>query len=263
MRRCEPSGRRDARRIVALIPARAGSKRVKGKNVRPLAGHPAIAYSIAAARDSGIFSAIVVSTDSEHYAAIARYYGAEVPFLRPAALAGDQSPDIDWVEHALRALGAQGRTFEYFSILRPTSPFRTADTIRRAWAAFEADGGAESLRAVERCAQHPGKMWVIRGRRMLPLLPLGPAALPWHSQQYAALPEIYVQNASLEIGRSRVVLDGRTIAGETVLPFLTTGAEGFDINNPVDLRIADEMVRSAEAVLPAVGQAPWASEAVA
>ena len=83
--------------IVALIPARSGSKRVPDKNIRPLAGHPLIAYTIAAALGSGIFSDVIVSTDSEHYAEIVKYYGAEVPFLRPAELAGDQSPDIEWL----------------------------------------------------------------------------------------------------------------------------------------------------------------------
>jgi len=245
------------RTVVALIPARAGSKRVSGKNVRPLAGHPVIAYSIASALESGVFSSVVVSTDSEAYAAIARHYGAEVPFIRPASLAGDTSPDIDWVEHALSALAADGRRFDCFSILRPTSPFRQASTIRRAWAAFDADIAADSLRAVERCSQHPAKMWIIRGRRMLPLMPFGPAGQPWHSSQYPTLPEIYVQNASLEIARTRVVFEGRTIAGEVVLPFLTEGSEGFDVNNPLEWRIAEEMVRSGEASLPNVARDPW------
>ena len=87
---------------VALIPARHGSKRVPGKNVRPLAGHPMLAYTIAPAIESGVFESVIVSTDSEETAAIARHYGAEVPFLRPAAFAGDTSPDIEWVEHTLR-----------------------------------------------------------------------------------------------------------------------------------------------------------------
>jgi N-acylneuraminate cytidylyltransferase len=77
--------------IVALIPARAGSKRVPDKNIRPLAGHPVIAYTIAAALESGVFADVIISTDSEHYAEIAQYYGAEVPFLRPPELAGDVS----------------------------------------------------------------------------------------------------------------------------------------------------------------------------
>lgn len=199
--------------IIALIPARSGSKRVADKNIRPLAGHPVIAYTIAAARQSRIFSAILVSTDSEQYAEVARNYGAEVPFLRPTEISGDVSPDIEWIEFTLKRLKEMGREYDCFSILRPTSPFRLPETIQRAWKEFLAEEGVDSLRAVEKCREHPGKMWVVRGKRMVPLLPMGPAELPWHSTPYQALPEVYSQNASLEIAYSRVVFEKRTIAG--------------------------------------------------
>ena len=118
--------------VVALIPARSGSKRVPDKNIRPLAGHPLIAYTIAAALGSGIFNDVMVSTDSEHYAEIAKYYGAQVPFLRPVELAGDQSPDFEWLQYTLSRLRETGRSYDCFSILRPTSPFRMPATIQRA-----------------------------------------------------------------------------------------------------------------------------------
>jgi CMP-N,N'-diacetyllegionaminic acid synthase len=244
--------------IVALIPARAGSKRVPDKNIRPLAGHPVIAYTIAAALQSEIFAAVIVSTDSAQYAEIARHYGAEVPFLRPAEFAGDLSPDIEWVEYTLERLRNEGRSYDCFSILRPTSPFRLPETIRRAWREFLAEEGVDSLRAVEKCRQHPGKMWVVRERRMLPLLPLGPAEQPWHSSQYQSLPEVYVQNASLEIARSRVVFEGRTIAGTVLMPFFTQGYEGFDVNNPYDWDLAEHLVREGMARPPVIPQAPYA-----
>ena len=107
--------------IVGLIPARAGSKRVPHKNIRLLAGHPVIAYTIAAALESKVFSDVIVSTDSKQYAEIARYYDAEVPFLRPPELAGDVSPDIEWLEYTLRRLQEDGRKYDCFSILRPSS----------------------------------------------------------------------------------------------------------------------------------------------
>jgi len=244
--------------IVALIPARAGSKRVPDKNIRPLAGHPVIAYTIAAAAESGIFSDVIVSTDSEHYAEIVKYYGAEVPFLRPQKLAGDQSPDIEWLAYTLDRLQADGRRYDCFSILRPTSPFRLPETIQRAWHDFSTQTGVDSLRAVEKCTQHPGKMWVVRGKRMTPLLPLGPPEQPWHSSQYPSLPEIYVQNASLEIAWSRVVMEDRTIAGNVVMPFLTTGHEGFDVNNEYDWQLAEHMVQTGEAELPQIMQPAYA-----
>jgi N-acylneuraminate cytidylyltransferase len=245
---------------VALIPARSGSKRVPDKNIRLLAGHPLIAYSISAALESGVFAAVIVSTDSERYAEIARYYGAEVPFLRPAAYSGDTSPDIEWVAHTLIELAEGGRHYDCFSILRPTSPFRLPETIRRAWAEFCVENGVDSLRAVEKCSQHPGKMWVIRGRRMLPLLPFGPAEQPWHSSQYPSLPEVYVQNASLEIAWSRVVFEERTIAGNVLLPFLTRDAEGFDVNQPYDWELAEAMAVGNAALLPAVPRAPYLAD---
>jgi N-acylneuraminate cytidylyltransferase len=251
---------RSTPRIVGLIPARAGSTRIRDKNVRPLAGHPLIAYTIAAARASGVFDDVVVSTDSEHYADIARHYGGSVPFLRPVELAGERSPDIDWVEHALTALSAGGADYDAFSLLRPTSPFRQPETIQRAWSEFLAETGIDSLRAVEPCEQHPGKMWIVRGRRMHPLLPLGPAAQPWHSSQYQALPQIFVQNASLEIAWTRVVREGRTIAGEVIVPFLTRGSEGLDVNRPRDWAVAESLLRDGEARLPSVAEAPYADE---
>lgn len=245
---------------VALIPCRSGSKRVPHKNVRPLAGHPLIAYTIAAAKQSEIYSAVIVSTDSDSYADVARHYGAEVPFLRPPRLSGDFSPDIEWVEHALGQLREAERTYDCFSILRPTSPFRLPETIRRAWNAFLAEEGVDSLRAVEKCAQHPGKMWVVRGRRMMPLLPMGPPEQPWHSSQYPSLPEVYVQNASLEIAWSRVVFEEKTIAGTVLMPFFTAGYEGFDVNSAYDWKLAEDLVREGRASLPSVTRSPYPVE---
>lgn len=243
--------------VVALIPARSGSKRVQDKNVRPLGGHPTIAYTIAAAREAGLFEAIVVSTDSARYAAIARHYGAEVLRLRPADMAGATSPDIDWVRFEIGSLRASRRMFDCFSILRPTSPFRLPETIRRAWGEFNLEQGVDSLRAVEKVSQHPGKMWVIRGRRMSPLMPLSPAEQPWHSTQMAALPEVHVQNASLEIAWSRVVSETGTIAGNVLMPFLTTDAEGFDVNTEYDFWYAEQLVARGEARLPTVVEPPF------
>jgi CMP-N,N'-diacetyllegionaminic acid synthase len=242
---------------VAFVPARSGSKRVRDKNVRRLAGHPLLAYAIAGARASGVFQAVVCSTDSEVYAQIARHYGAEVPCLRPPAMAGDLSPDIEWVAHMLDALAAAGRRFDCFSILRPTSPYRRAETIRRAWAQFVAEPGIHSLRAVEKCAQHPAKMWVIRAGRLLPLIPFGPPDRPWHSAQYQALPEVYVQNASLEIAWTRTVAETGTIAGSAIVPFLTEELEGMDLNSPRDWAWAETLAAEHPEALPLVEALPY------
>ena len=122
--------------------------------------------------------------------------------------------------------------------------------------------GVDSLRAVEKCAQHPGKMWVIRGDRMVPLLTpaakgnlgdVAPTPQPWHSTPYQALPPVYVQNASLEIAWTRVVLERRTIAGDVLMPFLTEGYEGFDINDPTDWMVAERLLADGAVRLPEVG----------
>tara|TARA_R110000824_G_scaffold366730_3_gene555768 strand:- start:30586 stop:31356 length:771 start_codon:yes stop_codon:yes gene_type:complete len=245
-------------RVVAFIPARSGSVRVAHKNIRRLRGHPLMAYSICAARASGVFDTVILCTDSQDYAEIGLHYGAEVPFMRDESISTSTSPDIEWVEQALTKLSDAGRTFDAFSILRPTSPFRKAATIRRAFDRFTAAGqSVDSLRAVEKCAQHPGKMWVVRGDRMLPLLPLGPEEQPYHSTQYAALPSVYVQNASLEIAWTRVVTEGRTIAGNVLLPFFTEGDEGLDINNEEDWWYAEHVLGTGEAKLPDIDRLPF------
>ena len=239
---------------VAFIPARSGSKRVPNKNIKPLGGHPMLAYTVRAAIDSGVFDAVICATDSEQYADVARHYGAEVPFLRSSEISGDKSPDIEWVVWVLNALKEQGRDYEIFSILRPTSPFRLPETIQRAWKLFTQDSSADSLRAIEKCKQHPGKMWVIRGQRMLPVMPFTNGNTPWHSSQYAALPEIYAQDASLEIAWSRVPLESGSIAGEAIIPFVSQGLEGFDINEPEDWLLAEHYLAKGETRLPSIKQ---------
>jgi N-acylneuraminate cytidylyltransferase len=237
---------------VALVPARGGSQRVPGKNLLPLAGHPLIAYAIAAAHASRLFDAVVVSTDSEEIADAARRYGAEVPGLRPAEMATSTSSDIEWVLHVMR-----GRDEDLFSILRPTSPFRSAATIRRAFEQLVGLGDrADSIRAIELVRQHPGKMWTLDGELMRPLLEQPRGETPLHSRQYQALPKVYVQNSSLEIAWRRV-LEGEppTISGTRVAPFLTEGAEGFSIDYPDDVVAAERLVARGEASLPAVAVA--------
>jgi len=235
--------------VVALIPARAGSERIPRKNVAPLAGHPLIAYTIGAAHESDVFRAVLVSTDSEEIAEVAQRYGADVPELRPPELATATSPDIEWVLHAMR-----GRDVAVFSILRPTSPFRSAATIARAMERFvELGERIDSIRAVEPCRQHPAKMWVLEGDLIRPLLPQPGGETPLHSRQFQSLPKVYVQNSSLEIAWRRVLEDRvPTISGQRVAPFFTEGWEGFSIDYPEDFEVAERAIARGEAVLAPV-----------
>jgi len=226
---------------------------VPGKNVAPLAGHPLLAYAIAGAHESGVFEDVVVSTDSDEIAEVAERYGATVPGLRPAAISNGTSPDIEWVLHVMA-----GRTEALFSILRPTSPFRTGKTIRRAFDRLVALGDrADSIRAVEPARQHPGKMWTFDGDLLEPLLPQAEGSTPTHSLQYHSLPTVYVQNSSLEIAWSHVLAaELPTISGVRVAPFFTEGWEGFSVDYPGDLELAEQAVERGEAALPAVALAP-------
>ena len=242
---------------VAFIPARSGSKRIPDKNIKPLNGHALIGYTIQSALESGKFDAVICVTDSELYADIAKYYGAEVPFLRPEGISGDTSPDIDWLDWVINNLSLMGRDFDVFSILRPTSPFRKPETINRAWDLFMINPMTDSVRAIEKCKQHPGKMWVKNGPLISPIMPFSIAETPWHSSQYAALPEIFVQNASLEISWVKNVKIKKSISGEIITPFFTDNFEGFDLNNIEDWILAEYFIREFDSILPEISIIPF------
>jgi CMP-N,N'-diacetyllegionaminic acid synthase len=235
--------------VIALIPARSGSERVPGKNVRPLAGHPLVAYAIATAREAGIFERVVCSTDSTEIADVARRYGADVPFLRPREYATATSPDIEWITYTLERLEDR---YDLFAIVRATNPFRGPDAFRRGLDQLLATPEADSIRAVERVKQHPGKMWIVEGRTMRPLFDQSHLDVAWHAGQYQALPEVYVQNSALEIAWTRVVFATGTREGRTVAPFFTSGYEGFNVDDEEDWERARLLVKSRAASLPRV-----------
>ena len=241
---------------VAFVPARSGSERVPHKNVRPLAGHPLLAYAIATAVESGRFERVVVSTDSEEIADVARWYGADVPFLRPAELATATSPDIEWLAYTLERLDER---YELFALIRATNPFRGPDVVRRGLEQLLATPEADSLRAVELVKQHPGKMWLLSGdgRTMSPLLDQSELDVAWHAGQYQALPPVYSQNSALEIAWTRVVTETGTREGSVLAPFLTQGLEGFNVDDEDDWGQAARLVASGEATLPEVGRPPY------
>lgn len=238
-------------KMVALIPARAGSKRIPGKNTKLLAGHPLIAYTIAAAQESGVFSEILVCSDDDAALKVARLHGIGTHFRHPVS---DDQPDVAWVGDAV----AFASGFEQFAILRPTSPFRTAATIRRAFDRFRRTPDIDSLRAVQPVTQHPGKMWSWEG----PGYPITPLlgytrsdGTPWHSSPTQTLPTFYIQNASLEMAWTRTVTQLGSIAGKKVLPFFTDGYEGFDLNTMDDWREAERLIAEGTVALPALALA--------
>ena len=242
---------------VAFVPARSGSERVPGKNVRPLAGHPLLAYAIETALQSGVFDRVVCSTDSEEIADVARWYGADVPFLRPAEYATSTSPDIEWLGFTLERLEER---YDVFAIVRATNPFRGPDAVRRGLEQLLATPEADSLRAVELVKQHPGKMWLLAedGRTMRPLLEQSTLDVAWHAGQYQALPPVYVQSSALEIAWSRVVPETGTREGRVVAPFFTEGYESLNVDDEEDWERAERLAATGAARLPVVGRPPYA-----
>ena len=239
-------------KAVALIPARSGSKRIKDKNILKINGHPLLAYTIKVAINCKLFDRIVCVTDSREYAKIAEKYGAEVPLLRPKNISHSKSPDIEWVTWIMKILNQKNK-YDIFSILRPTSPLRTIKTIKSAWNKFTKNKKYDSLRAVEKCKQHPGKMWIVKKNLMKPLLSNNREKIPYHSRQYIDLPEIYVQNASLEIAWTKILnKKNPSIAGNRIIPFVTKEGEGFDINNEEDLILIKEFIKNKKFKLPKI-----------
>lgn len=223
--------------IVALVPARSGSKRIPGKNMKDFFGHPLIDYTIQVAKGAEFFDDIVVSSDNVNVGILAVKRG--IGFVnRPAKLATDTSPDSEWITHALNELKKANRVYEYFAILRPTSPFRTVEMIKRARIGYRK---GYWLKAMEPVKQHPGKMWDVDGGRTYPFYMDALHSLPTN-----AAPKIWVQNGSLEIRPTD------NIEPTIFQPFLTEGLEGFDINDELDWILAEELVKRGMAKLPEV-----------
>jgi CMP-N,N'-diacetyllegionaminic acid synthase len=242
--------------VIALIGARSGSERVANKNIRPLAGHPLLAYAITTAQQSGVFERVLVSTDSDEIAEVARWYGADVPFLRPPEYATSTSPDIEWIAYTLDRLP---ESYDLFAIVRATNPFRGPDVVRRGLEQLLATPEADSIRAVELVKQHPGKMWELAddGRTMTPVLDQSHLDVAWHAGQYQALPRVYHQNSALEIAWTRVVTELGTREGRVLAPFLTECLEGFNVDDEVDWQRAEALVASGEATLIEVDRPPY------
>jgi len=229
---------------IALIPARAGSKRLPNKNLINLKNKPLIGYTIEAAIKTELFTEIIVSTDSQEIAEIALKYGAQVPSLRPKDIAGDLSCDIDWVKHAInQMIKTPPELVKNLAILRPTNPLRSSNTIVSGFAALTSAEWADSLRALQRIDQHPGKMWKLdKSGKATPYLDQSNRSVPTHDSPTQSLNELWVQNASLEIVRLAAVLNTGTISGRSVLGFEMPGIEGYDINTIEDLKYLDFLI---------------------
>lgn len=233
---------------IAIVPARAGSQRIPGKNTRELAGHPLLAYSIAAARASGVCDRVLVSTDSPDIAAVAEKYGAEVPGLRPHEISGPDSHDIEFLQHAIEEW-VPGEDSQLWVIARPTSPLRSAASIVAARSRLLEATWADSIRALRKVTEHPGKMWrVSDSGEATTYLDQGGA----YNGPTQNLEPLYVQASSLEIVRRGAALQHRSIAGARVLAFFLPHNEDADVNSEGDWAAMERLVAENPHLLPSL-----------
>ena len=232
--------------VLALIPARGGSKSIPRKNIRLLAGHPLIAYSIAAGLAAETVDRVIVSTEDEEIARVAREFGAETPFVRPPTLAMDNTPDLPVFEHALAWLDEnEGYQPQIIVQLRPTSPFRRTWHIDQAVLRLIEHPEADAVRTVCIPFQNPFKMWKIDPDGFLqPLIDIGvPEAYNLPRQ---VLPDIYWQTGYVDAVWADTILTKRSMTGEAILPLLINAEEWIDIDSPDDWRRAERLLESGE-----------------
>jgi N-acylneuraminate cytidylyltransferase len=258
--------------VLALIPARGGSKSIPRKNIRPFAGHPLIACSIAAGLAAETVSRVIVSTDDAEIAAIARRYGAEVPYLRPAEISQDHTPDLPVFRHALEWLAAeQDYRPEIVVQLRPTSPLRRVAHIDTAVLRLVDRPQADAVRTVCVPFQNPFKMWRIgEDGFMQPLVSLGEAShvgyglaeggQPGQPQRWEpynlprqVLPEVYWQTGYVDAAWTDTLLEKNSMTGDRILPLIIDPSEWIDIDSPDDWRRAERLLETGEITFEDLG----------
>lgn len=214
--------------IVALIPARAGSKGVPQKNIKPLGGHPLIKWSIAACKTAASINRIIVSTDSKEYAQISRQAGAEVPFLRPAELAGDRSTDYDFIKHALDWFSKNDGEPDYIVHIRPTTPFRDPLLIDQAVAAFIGHPQATALRSVHPMSESAYKTFEIAPGGQLKRVASESTELDAANDARQQFPTTYIANGYVDVLSTAFIRKMNLIHGNHVLPFITPTVNEVD-----------------------------------
>ena len=207
--------------IVALIPARSGSKGVPHKNIKPLGGHALIEWSIAACKATASISRIFVSTDSVDYARVCLGMGAEVPFLRPAEIAGDRSTDYDFIKHALDWLLQNDAEPDFIVHIRPTTPFRDPAIIDLAVAEFINHSQATSLRSVHQMSESAYKTFEIGLGGQLKCVASETTELDAANNPRQQFPSTYIANGYVDVLSTRFIRNMHLIHGNHVLPFIT------------------------------------------
>lgn len=230
--------------ILAIVPARAGSKGIPGKNLRELAGRSLVGHAVAAARESQLVTRIVGSTDGEAIAAEFRRHGADVPGLRPAELAADDTPDAPVFRHVLEVLlEREGYRPDIVVNVRPTAPLRTGRHIDEALRALLGAPHAASVKSVSPVEEHPYKMWTLGSDRLEPLLPT------WHADfdgdpdiARQRLPEVFKSNGAVDaVWVDRLVGESCFHPG-IVVPYVMDAASAVDVDTLADLAAAERLL---------------------
>jgi CMP-N,N'-diacetyllegionaminic acid synthase len=214
--------------VIALIPARAGSKGVPNKNIRPLGGHPLIEWSIRACLKSTLIDRVIVSTDSPEYAQTCIRLGAEAPFLRPAEISGDRSTDYDFVVHALDWLGANGGEPDYIVHIRPTTPFRDPALIDDAIRLFQTSRRATALRSVHEMSESAYKTFEVAAEGQLKRVGSDSTALDAANNARQQFPATYQANGYVDVLSTCFIRANGLIHGDWVVPFITPSVVEVD-----------------------------------
>lgn len=243
----------DARgEVLAIVPARGGSKSIPYKNIKSLGGFPLIAYSIAIARQAPSVSRVIVSTDDEEIARVAREWGADVPFQRPDEISQDATTDLPVFQHALQWLREHENYLPQTVIqLRPTSPFRRLSHIEDSVRLLRENQNADSVRTVCTPFQNPFKMWTIGNDNFLKPLLSGYGAEPYN-QPRQSLPNVFWQTGYVDAIRPRVIENG-SMSGTNILPLVIDDGDWIDIDSPADWQMAENLLQAGKIKVEELG----------
>lgn len=241
--------------VLAIIPARGGSKGIPRKNIKYLGGHPLIAYSIAAGLNSKLVTRTILSTDDEEIAAVGRRYGADVPFIRPEEFARDDSRDLPVFQHVLSWLEEnEGYQPEVVVQLRPTSPFRSPTLIDEAVQILLDNPQASSVRGVVPSKQNPYKMWQVQGDgQMNPILK--PKLVEPYNMPRQELPETFWQTGHIDAIRAKIIGDG-SMSGEKIFACLIDPWYSVDLDSILDWEGAESRISALEKDIIMPGGSP-------
>ena len=224
-------------KVIVIIPARSGSKSLPNKNILPLKGKPLLCYSISYGLESDIVDKVIVSTDSEEFAEIAKTYGADIPFIRPAELAMDNTRDYPFMRHALDYFDSIGEIYDVYILLRPTSPLRPEGLIEKSISILKENPTATSVRAVTQTKEHPYRVLGLNKDGSIDTF-ISNIEEPYnHPRQ--ELPEAYSMTGDIEAARRETLLSG-SVSGKKIFPLVINPEDKIDIDHIDDFRTAEK-----------------------